>query len=317
MSVSAPVAWCSRILLQGLLFALVVLPNDALATVDQTRTYSDAYHSSCAFGSSHVEVLRRHKVLLVAGYFGDFDPNYFADQLKWLASMGVEREKVAVKSRQSVPINAPIIATAIRDSLKPVILITHSKGSVDSLEALRAEPSLRTKVKGWISLQGAFFGSPVADMLLDGSQLDPLVAVLILGYLGSTKESAQGLTTSASLTYYRNHKAVIDQVVREVPAIAFASALDTAPGTRPNTTLEIPHELMARRGIRNDGLVPLDAAVLPGMDFVKVSGVDHIAPVMPALQRFDRVRMTKALLLTLPKLFRDLPRDADCKELAK
>ncbi len=316
MFVNLMAMWCTRSLLQGLLFALAVLPNDALAAVDQTRAYSDAYRSSCAFGIAHMEVLRRHKVLLVPGYFGDFDPNYFADQWQWLVSMGVEREKVAVKSRQSVLINAPIIAIAIRDSIRPVILITHSKGSVDALEALRAEPSLRTKVKGWISLQGAFFGSPVADMLLDGSQLDPLVAILILGYFGSTKESAQGLTTSASLAYYRNHKAMIDQVVREVPAIAFASALDTAPGTRPNTTLEIPSELMARRGIRSDGLVPLDAAVLPGMDFVKVSGVDHIAPVMSALQRLDRVRMTKALLLALPKLFRDLPRDADCKELA-
>jgi hypothetical protein len=317
MSVNLAVMRCTRGLLQGLLFALAVLPGHALAAVDQTRTYSDAYRSSCAFGSSHVEVLRQHKVLLVSGYFGDFDPNYFADQLKWLAAVGVEREKIAVKSRQSVLINASIIATAIRDSIKPVILITHSKGSVDTLEALRAEPPLRTKVKGWISLQGAFFGSPVADMLLDSSQLDPLVASLILGYLGSTKESAQGLTTSASLAYYRNNKVVIDQAVREVPTIAFASTLDTAPGTRPNTTLEIPHELMARRGLRSDGLIPLDAAVLPGMDFIKVPGVDHIAPVMPARQRLDRVRMTTALLLALPKPFRDLPRDADCKELAK
>lgn len=316
MFVNLVAMWCARNLLQGLLFALAVLPSDALAAVDQTRTYSDSYRSHCAFGIAHMEVLRRHKVLLVPGYFGDFDPNYFADQWQWLASMGVEREKVAVRSRQSVLINAPIIATAIRDSIRPVILITHSKGSVDALEALRAEPSLRTKVKGWISLQGAFFGSPVADMLLDGSQLDPLVAILILGYFGGTKESAQGLTTGASLAYYRDHKAMIDQVVREVPAIAFASTLDTAAGTRPNTILEIPRELMARRGIRSDGLVPLDAAVLPGMDFVKVSGVDHIAPVMPALQRLDRVRMTKALLVALPKLFRDLPRDADCKELA-
>jgi hypothetical protein len=314
MFVNFAFMWCARSLLQGLLFALATLSIDAVAAADQTHTYSDAYRSNCAFGIAHMEVLRRHKVLLIPGYFGDFDPNYFSDQLQWLSSMGIEREKVTIKARQSVLINAPIIAAAIRDSLRPVILITHSKGSVDALEALRTAPPLRSKVKGWISLQGAFFGSPVADMLLDGSQIDPLVAILILGYLGSTKESAQGLTTGASLAYYRNHKAVIDQVVREVPAIAFASALDSAPGMR--TTLEIPRELMARRGIRSDGLVPLNAAVLPGMDYIKVFGVDHIAPVMPALQRLDRVRMTKALLLALPKPFRDLPRDADCRELA-
>jgi hypothetical protein len=70
---------------------------------------------------------------------------------------------------------------------------------------------------------------------------------------------------------------------------------------------------MRREGIRSDGLVPIDAAVLPGMDFVKVSGVDHFAPVMPALRRFDRVRMTKALLIALRAPFRGLPRNAGCE----
>lgn len=69
---------------------------------------------------------------------------------------------------------------------------------------------------------------------------------------------------------------------------------------------------MWRTGIRNDGLVPLDAAVLQGMNFVQVSGIDHIAPVMPAMLRFERVRMTKALLLALRTPLRALPRDAGC-----
>ena len=102
-------------------------------------------------------------------------------------------------------------------------------------------------------------------------------------------------------------------VVRDVPVIAFASALDGAPGADTKTLLEIPLELMWREGIRSDGLVPIDAAVLPGMDFVKVLGVDHIAPVMPALQHFDRVRMTKALLIALRAPFRGLPRNAGCE----
>jgi hypothetical protein len=59
--------------------------------------------------------------------------------------------------------------------------------------------------------------------------------------------------------------------------------------------------------------VPLDAAVLPGMDFVKIAGVDHIAPVMPAQRPFDRIRMTKALLLALDTPLRGIARDAACK----
>ena len=295
-----------------LLTVLIMSPASAVWAVNKiesTQEYLEAYRSGCAFGTAHMEVLRRHKVLLVPGYFSDLDPAYFVDQSHWLFSSGVEHEKVPVKSRQSVLINSSIIATAIRDASKPVILITHSKGSVDTLDALRTEAVLRRKVKGWISLQGAFFGSPVADMLLDETRLNPLVVSVVLQYLGGSREAAQNLTTSAARAYYRDHKPEIDAIVREVPAIAFASVLEGGPSAQARTTLAIPLELMRRQGIRSDGLVPLDAAVLPGMSFVKISGVDHIAPVMAAVQRFDRVRMTKALLLLL-KPFREVPPNA-------
>ena len=306
-----------RKLLQVLVIALGMLAAGGVRAadgVDLTREYLDAYGSDCAFGAAHVEVLRRHKVLLVPGYFGSLNPAYFAEQLRWLSSIGVDREKIAVTPGKSVAINAPLVAAAIRASARPVILVTHSKGSVDALEALRAEPSLRAKVKGWVSLQGAFFGSPVADYLLDGSLLDPVVATTILWMFGGTKEAAEGLTTGASRAYYREHAAAIGAVVREVPAIAFASALDSTSGAPTKTLLDIPRELMWREGIRSDGLVPTDAAVLPGMSFVKISGVDHIAPVMPAMERYDRVRMTRALLLVLRAPFRGLPRDAACED---
>jgi hypothetical protein len=272
-----------------------------------------AYNNPCAFGAAHAKTLRDFKVLLVPGYLGDLYPEYFIDQLRWLSSSGVEHEKVAIVSGESVEINAPIVARRIRDSAKPVILITHSKGSVDVLHALLSEPALRARVKGWISLQGTFFGSPVADKLLDDTLLNPLLATVVLGFFGGTRASAQSLTTTAALAYYRPRAAAISELLRNVPAIAFASAVDSAPSAQPKTSLEIPHQLMARDGIQSDGLVPLDAAVLPGMDFVKVMGVDHIAPVMPARQHHDRVRMTQALLLALHAPLRALPRDAGCK----
>jgi hypothetical protein len=48
------------------------------------------------------------------------------------------------------------------------------------------------------------------------------------------------------------------------------------------------------------------------MDYVEVTGVDHVAPVMPALEPFDRVRMTKALLLAMRGPLRGLPADPGC-----
>lgn len=292
--------------------AVTIASTAGAGAGDLTRSYLSAYNDSCAFGAAQLKALRGYKVLLVPGYMGDLYPAYYAEHMRWLSASGVDHQKVAISSGDTIATNAPVIASAIRESAKPVILITHSKGSVDALEALLTTPALRTRVKGWISLQGAFFGSPVADRLLDGSLLNPLFAQVILGLLGGTGESAQGLTTAASLAYYRERAAAITPLLREIPSVAFASTVGSAPGAQPVTSLEIPYELMARDGIRNDGLIPLDAAVLPGMDFVKVAGVDHIAPVMPARLPLNRVRMTQALLLALREPFRHLPRDTAC-----
>ena len=301
-----------RILLVALIMSAMGNAR-AASGMDLTQDYLNAFDNDCAFGSAQINALRKYKVLMVPGFLSELNPTYFADQQRWLASIKVAHEKVAVKSGQGIKVNGPIVAAAIRDSAKPVILITHSKGSVDALEALVAEPLLRKQVKGWVSLQGAFLGSPIADKVLDGSMLNPIAASIILGFFGGTQESAQGLTTAASLAYYREHTAEINKLLRDIPTIAFASTLDNAPSARAVSMLDFPYELMARDGIRNDGLVPLDAAMLPGMDYVKISGIDHIAPVMPALQRFDRVRLSKALLLALRSPLRGLPGDKGCK----
>jgi hypothetical protein len=302
-------AWSWRVLPVALvLLAAAAAPA---AGADLTPAYMDAWRRGCAFGTAHAALLRRHKVLLVPGYFGDVDPNYFADQLAWLGSLGVAGEKVAVKSRQSVAINAPIVAQAIRDSARPVVLITHSKGSVDALEALQAERALRSKVRAWVSLQGAFGGSPIADWLLNGFLLDPATAIAVLQFLGGSKESAEGLTTAASRAWYKERAAAIDVVLREIPTIAFATSLDGARA-RASGLLEISRLLMSSRGVKSDGLVPPGSALLPGMDYVEVTGLDHVAPVMPALEPFDRVRMMKALLLAMRGPFRALPMDANC-----
>lgn len=283
------------------------------ANSDLTRGYLAAYGNACAFGAAHHQALRAYTVLLVPGYLSGQYPEAFLDQRRWLDSTGVTYKKVAITSGDSIEVNGTIIAGDIRESAKPVILISHSKGSVDALQALLAQPALRAKVKGWISLQGAFLGSPLADKLLDGSLLNPLFATLILGFFGGTQASAQDLTTATSTAYLRKHQAAIAQLLREVPAIAFASAVDSDARARLSPALQIPHDMMTREGIRNDGLVPLDAAVLPGMDFVKISGIDHIAPILPAQQAFNRVRMTQALLLALRSPLRELPADTHCR----
>ncbi|MGP1609866.1 MAG: hypothetical protein ACTS5G_04090, partial [Burkholderiales bacterium] len=126
-------------ILKVLVIALSMTANavPAAGGRDLTQAYADAYADNCPLGAAHINVLRRHQVLLVPGYFSNLDPAYFTEQLRWLASIGVNREKVAIEPGQGVATNAKIVAAAIRKSQRPVILVTHSKGSVDALEALR------------------------------------------------------------------------------------------------------------------------------------------------------------------------------------
>ena len=67
------------------------------------------------------------------------------------------------------------------------------------------------------------------------------------------------------------------------------------------TKLLLPRDYMLRRGMDNDGLVPVESAVLPGSDYIKLRGVDHMVPVMDvdAVLKFDRRRFTKTLLLMI------------------
>ena len=55
-----------------------------------------------------------------------------------------------------------------------------------------------------------------------------------------------------------------------------------------------------KKGLKSDGLVPANYAILPKTDFIQVSHVDHAVPVMHCmLLDFDRITFTKALLLLL------------------
>ncbi|HOX23883.1 MAG TPA: hypothetical protein PLL10_10480, partial [Elusimicrobiales bacterium] len=54
---------------------------------------------------------------------------------------------------------------------------------------------------------------------------------------------------------------------------------------------------MAQAGLPNDGLVPVISQVLPGAEFVKVEGWDHLGPVMDnTILKRDQVRFLRAIV---------------------
>jgi hypothetical protein len=256
--------------------------------------------------------LNAYKVIFIPGFLSDFDPSqihipgisfkpkiYFDEQMNWLNGLGVEYVRLKMTSEDSVAQNAPIVKAAIEASDKPVILITHSKGGLDTLEALISDHALLSKVRGLIALQGPFYGTPVADYVVSNSTLDD-IAIKLLLRMGGNKESMINLTCADRGRYMAANAAAIAQIEAAIPVLTVAAWKDPVQGQPYDTTLAPVRDFLLKRGLRSDGLVPVESALLPGSSYVKIAGLDHTVTVRPSKYiSLDRVKLAKALLLTL------------------
>lgn len=248
--------------------------------------------------------LRQYKVLLVPGFFsGAFirlgnrtawpGRRYFGDQIDWLKKMGIEYELADVHTLRNAEDNAPVIARAIESSPKPILAVTHSMGGNLLLHALITRPGLRARVRGWAPVQAPFLGSHVAGVPGAGA----VAAVLRL--FGGSWKTISDMSPAGARTYYRRHREEIDAVLRAVPVVAFASWIDTSAPRwlgMINPAAKWAWNAISRRGGRNDALIPVESASLPGMTRVEVPGVDHLTPFVETGVPFDRERFLKTML---------------------
>ena len=255
-----------------------------------------------AFTASHVEALKKYKVLFVPGLLTDVYLSiglpYFDEYIKWLKSLGVDAERVGVESEGSPRLNALTLAVYVYKSEKPVLIVSHSKGGIDTLEALLRFPDLKEKIKGWIPIQGPFYGSPIADDITD-NPIRNFFVVMLLNMADGDSEALKSLTTDVRKQILVRHYEAIRSLSREIPIVSLATHIEDEPW-KLDTSMEFYRDSMARQGIRSDGLVPLESAIFPGSDYVALSEVDHAITTRWSLfLSFDRIRSTKILLAML------------------
>ena len=280
-----------------------------------TGEYTNFFENAdTRFDAAVIANLQKYKVIFVPGFLSDVDPSqlhipgialkpaqHFEEQLNLLKASGVDYERLSMTSESSVKANSSIVSAAIKASSRPVILVGHSKGGLDILEALIADRSLLKKVRGFVALQSPFFGSPVADYVVSNNNLNDLAANLLL-MMGGNKDSMINLTCADRKPYMAANAAAIADITATIPVIAVATWKDSVHG-QVDTALEPVRDLLLVQGIRSDGVVPVDNALLPGANFIKLSGLDHGVTVSPSSYiNFDRVKFIKALLLTLFKM---------------
>ncbi|OGR14208.1 MAG: hypothetical protein A2341_13340 [Deltaproteobacteria bacterium RIFOXYB12_FULL_58_9] len=225
---------------------------------------------------------------------------YFEDQMRWLEALGVAHSVAKIESEAGAKQNAKTLSTHIELLKLPVLIFFHSKGGIDTLEMLVSRPDLRDRVAGWIAVQSPFMGSPIADLYLQSSFYRGLFGTL-LGLMGGSLDSLTALSSPVRLDYYQSHATEIARVTEQMPFVAFMSWQDDNWPWEGDTPLEPYRDFMLEKmDLKNDGLVPVVSAGIPGCDLVVIANVDHRSTVLShPFVGFNRARFAESLFTML------------------
>ena len=252
-----------------------------------------------------LDELRGYKIVVVPSFLSglliEADEaqltEYIRAQVEALKTDGIDIEIAPIDTEQSVAENGRQLATYLAGNTRPVCIISHSKGGLDTLEyLLRAAPEYRRQIACWVVMQSPFAGSPVADLIVGEKWMrgitDPLLRVL-----GGSEQSLDDLTVSVRKEYMKKNFQFVELIGNSLPIIVVATYVD---GSRtPSLHMAPTQRWMKKQGLENDGLVPIESALLPGARYIVVPGLDHTDTVAKKAilgNPIDRVLLWKSLL---------------------
>ncbi|MFO7653531.1 MAG: hypothetical protein R6X25_06880 [Candidatus Krumholzibacteriia bacterium] len=128
-------------------------------------------------------------------------------------------------TQQGVEENGAAIADFLAGSTgKSVTIVSHSKGGLDTLQALLENRGLWGEtVTGWIALQPPFAGSPVAD------NVPAALAGPLLTALGGDEQALLDLQTAPRTEYMADRVGEIAELTAAIPVISCYSTFTASP----------------------------------------------------------------------------------------
>ncbi len=219
-----------------------------------------------------------YKVLLVGGIFSRcLDVEVYQDAKEHLRGKHMaDVEHFPVLGNAHSEVNAALIKDRILadTSSRPYIVVGHSKGGVDLMEALVHHPSIRPRVKALVAVASPVGGSRLVDgvpeRLKELSQRFPRIRTCELG----DGRGYQSLERPTRQRFFENHLAAVNGL-RSYSVSAVASREDTSRVLRPLWDYHAPFS------IDQDTHVVADDAVVPGSTLLAQANGDHWAVASP------------------------------------
>jgi hypothetical protein len=223
--------------------------------------------------------------------------DYLTEQVRQLRHEGFEADIAEIDTTARIADNADRLAGLLESDHRPTWIVTHSKGGLDFLHTLIAHPEVARFVDGWIAFQSPFMGSPVADVACRSVRARKLSGSA-LKLIGRDLDLIDDLRTDMRAQYIDEHAAKVATIVRDIPVVCVPTSVGGNPLRSPWRPDWPSVRWMDGLELENDGLVPVNSAVLPGARYAVLDGLAHgevAARRALSTRKFDHVDLLKAL----------------------
>lgn len=192
----------------------------------------------------------------------------------------------------AMQIREHITALSTEDQTRPIILIGHSKGTVDILQALVSYPEVRSRVVAVVSLAGAVGGSPLAE---DAKQS----TANFLAHLPNSGCEKDDEGALASLYTQTRKNWLADNPLPE--SIRYFSVIAIPDSQHVSIGLIRNYKKLGEIDVRNDGQLIFYDQFIPGATLLAFTNADHWAIATPVARQAAISQVTLANKTEYPR----------------
>ncbi|GMQ77479.1 MAG: hypothetical protein BMS9Abin01_2831 [Gammaproteobacteria bacterium] len=241
--------------------------------------------------------LQSVRFVFVPGYVGDAIPGgvrALGPSIDRLTGKGYRIEYIQVSGGGGGDYNANQIAAYFRERAFPegekLVVIGYSKGTLDLLHFLAANPDLARRVDAMVSYVGAVNGSPLAEVYPE------FLINMSLALRGSDvgdKAGYRSLKPSVQMPWLASHPAPSD-----IKYFSFATFTD-----RENISVILTdgYDRLSQINPKNDGQLIFYDQILPGSTLLGYGNGDHWALAMPFTEKATGFASTFATRNVFPR----------------